>query len=1277
MCFRDFKGDCEVKDSLGSDSTGLLTWLRSGKNQIAVAALLMAIAYMGFTMTSSASGVFDPTIKMERSTTRATAHPDARITIDSSSGSEDIKNITIKLPTGFWGSLAAASKCSASSAVAGTCGPTSQVGTVVAEGTVDGTNSHVDAKLRGKVYLTDPVDPTGPTGPTSPSQTDPAGLSIKVDAKIGGVDMGSVIVNGRVSARYGPTTLTGNSLGPLDGIDTSITNLPRSVTDPNLSHGGRTVNFHLTKTTVDLISDLDGPNPPLLTNPSKCSTTQLSASFTGYDGGSVPNATDSFVTDHCETVNFSPTAQYDLENTAASSTGGMKATVSFPTGPTGQPPYVGSLKDLEVKLPQFTGVNFGSITPTGTSTCSGATINVTGSEFTGSCPLGAKIGTIKLTTPLLPNPLIGNVLLINTAPVPSLGINISPSTNAGNPKGITIRIAGINSTPCLDVSEAPATCGLTQQLQSKFTGLPDAPATKIELDLEPATRPGTTADTDLLVVTDPGTQKCVERDDFETTFTGTAGANAYSVESKDTSGCQAADFAVTSGPVGQVINSSSAAFKFTDGTAATAFLCSIDALSTSPDACAVDPASYSKTGIADGVHRVFFQENPDGGNGISRGFAVDTATHPSDVTVPNTTLVTPPSGSITDTTPSFTFHSTEDSTYQCSLDGGAFLPCGSATSGTANTSYTIPDALAYAADDASHTLAVRAQDTAGNVDLTPDSASFTVNAPAFGPSFTAGVSDTQARAHPDLTLTIDNPSNQNIKGLSFSLPDGFLGSLRGVQSLCSVTDANAGTCTAASKAGTVTATATVDESQATITGGVYLTEKFQDGDPAGMVIIIDPTIQDIVVDPIVVRARLTVRGKVKGIDTATFDDIPQKATTNFNEDINFKAHKFVIHLGDQVGAPDHLLVNASDCTSSNFAATFTGWSGGTASPVQEYHATGCAALPFSSALTATISKTDGSGTSPTYLDAIQLDATVNSAASDSAIKNARVVLPQPVNIDPTKIPFACDPVVYADGAGVCPANSKIGTAVATSPLLPEALQGEVYMLKIPGGGTPNIVVRLHGRISIDLVGVNSFVNNQTQLQSSFTDLPDVPLSSFSLSIGTFLQIAREPCEYKGPYAATGQLESRNGATAAVNSPLDIRCNGFMNTMKFKQSGKKTTLNVASKPEYTNKYKRFTLKLPKGLTLVPKAIAKKVIVKVDGKKLKAKCFKASGKNKLVIGFCGKQAGKLEISFKAGSLVAVKKSLKKSKLSITAAYANGKDASDNVALGSKSFETHADR
>jgi Bacterial TSP3 repeat len=90
---------------------------------------------------------------------------------------------------------------------------------------------------------------------------------------------------------------------------------------------------------------------------------------------------------------------------------------------------------------------------------------------------------------------------------------------------------------------------------------------------------------------------------------------------------------------------------------------------------------------------------------------------PSDTTAPETAIVSGPSGTVTDSSASFAFTSSEvGSTFQCRQDGGVWGACSS------------PKAY-FAVANGSHSFDVRATDPAGNTDSSPASQSWNVDVP--------------------------------------------------------------------------------------------------------------------------------------------------------------------------------------------------------------------------------------------------------------------------------------------------------------------------------------------------------------------------------------------------------------------------------------------------------------------------------------------------------------------------------------------------------------------
>jgi hypothetical protein len=115
--------------------------------------------------------------------------------------------------------------------------------------------------------------------------------------------------------------------------------------------------------------------------------------------------------------------------------------------------------------------------------------------------------------------------------------------------------------------------------------------------------------------------------------------------------------------------------------------------------------------LDDGDYTAYAQQAGASGTAVTAAtsFTVDT-------TPPHTVISSGPQGTTAATSASFAFSSSETgSTFECRLDGSAWTPCSS------------PQPYAGLSNDL-HTFAVRAADAAGNVDPTPASRTWAVNA---------------------------------------------------------------------------------------------------------------------------------------------------------------------------------------------------------------------------------------------------------------------------------------------------------------------------------------------------------------------------------------------------------------------------------------------------------------------------------------------------------------------------------------------------------------------
>ncbi|MGH2753201.1 MAG: Ig-like domain-containing protein [Actinomycetota bacterium] len=140
----------------------------------------------------------------------------------------------------------------------------------------------------------------------------------------------------------------------------------------------------------------------------------------------------------------------------------------------------------------------------------------------------------------------------------------------------------------------------------------------------------------------------------------------------------------------------------------------------------------------DGVYTFSVRQTDEAGN-VS---AVSTDTYDLDATVPDTTIDSGPSGTITATDASFTFSSPDaTAVFECQFDTGGFAPC------------TSPQDFTGLADG-SHVFEARAVDPVGNVDPSPAAGNFVV--------------DTQAPVAPGVTDPSPNPGTDDMPSWSFT-----------------------------------------------------------------------------------------------------------------------------------------------------------------------------------------------------------------------------------------------------------------------------------------------------------------------------------------------------------------------------------------------------------------------------------------------------------------------------------------------------------------------------
>jgi hypothetical protein len=223
------------------------------------------------------------------------------------------------------------------------------------------------------------------------------------------------------------------------------------------------------------------------------------------------------------------------------------------------------------------------------------------------------------------------------------------------------------------------------------------------------------------------------------------GTHAFDVRAKDAAGnvdltpetrtwtvdTTAPDTTIDSGPSGTT-TSIAASFAFSASEPGATFECRLD---DGGWASCSSPKNHADLG--DGSH-TFEVRATDGAGHVDPSPAARTWT--IDATGAETTIDAGPSGTTSSRDASFTFSSEPGATFECRLDGSSWTTC------SAPAEYV---GLA----DGSHTFAVRAIDSGGNVDPTPAGRSWTVDATAPETTIDSGPSGTTALTSATFTFS--------------------------------------------------------------------------------------------------------------------------------------------------------------------------------------------------------------------------------------------------------------------------------------------------------------------------------------------------------------------------------------------------------------------------------------------------------------------------------------------------------------------------------------------
>jgi len=404
----------------------------------------------------------------------------------------------------------------------------------------------------------------------------------------------------------------------------------------------------------------------------------------------------------------------------------------------------------------------------------------------------------------------------------------------------------------------------------------------------------------------------------------------------------------------------------------------------------------------------------------------------------------------------------------------------------------------------------------------------------FEPRVQAGSVDNTAGRYSPFTLELQrDDGDQFLTGLDATAPPGFLASLRGV-AYCpeaviarysdptykGLAELAAPACPASSRVGSVTAGAGPGTRPVYVAGHAFLAGPYK-GFPLSLVVAIPAVSGPYDLGNVPVRVGVEL-DRVTGQVSTSSDPFPQildgvPLRTRYVR-VSFDRPNFTL--------------NPTNCDPFAVDLSLFGDEGGTARRSSHFQVANCADLDYGPKLALRLA----GGLNQRGHPAIH--ASLKTAPGEANTRRVSVTLPKGELLDNSHIGTVCTRVQFA--ASSCPADSQLGRASVTTPLLDEPLTGNVY-LRSSSHKLPDLVMDLRGQVDIELSGrVDSIAG---RLRVTFASVPDAPVSSVSMSLAggpKGLLINSESLCLKAR-RATAAMVGQNGISSTTKPKLRVAC----------------------------------------------------------------------------------------------------------------------------------------
>jgi hypothetical protein len=402
----------------------------------------------------------------------------------------------------------------------------------------------------------------------------------------------------------------------------------------------------------------------------------------------------------------------------------------------------------------------------------------------------------------------------------------------------------------------------------------------------------------------------------------------------------------------------------------------------------------------------------------------------------------------------------------------------------------------------------------------------------FDPTLTAGSTNIQTGTFTQFTMTMSREDgNQNLDAIKLRMPEGLIGSVADVK-LCGEAQADAGTCGPESLIGQTTVSVGLGGNPYTVTGGeVFITGPY-DGAPFGLSIVNPAKAGPFNLGKVVVRAKIEVDPVTSAL-TITTDPSGPYAIPQLIDGIPLQ----IKHVNVAIDR-SRFVFNPTNCTPTAITGDLTSSEGATAALSVPFQVTNCATLKFKPQFAVSTSgKTSKAGGA-----SLDVKLTYPVAEGQANIAKVKVELPKQLPSRLTTLQKACTEAVFDANPENCPAASKIGEAVATTPVIAGDFTGPAYFVSHGGASFPELIVVLKGEdgVTVDLHG-ETYISKAGITSSTFATVPDVPVGSFELKLpqGPYSALAANGSLCRDKLVMPTEFVAQNGAVIHQTTKIAV------------------------------------------------------------------------------------------------------------------------------------------